>query len=183
MSNINLLPWRIAHKTKKKNTFLLILTLSLMSVIAISFLGKVFIEMKITAQNHRNQFLERQTLILDRRLVEIQEIKKQKLSLEQRIQVIKTLEKKRNSITRLFNALVKITPKGVYINDLIYSGDKIFVKGLSESNKRLARMVRNIDGSAWLSDANISSVIAGPTKPMKLYKFSLNFVVSNEKKR
>ena len=42
-------------------------------------------------------------------------------------------------------------------------------------------MVRNIDGSGWLNDAHISSVVAGLMKPMKLNKFSMSFVVSREK--
>lgn len=181
MSNINLLPWRIEHKKKKKNTFLLILALSSLAVIGISSLGKVFIDMKISAQNQRNQFLQKQILILDRKLVEIKAIKKQKLSLERRIKAIQTLEKKRNLVTRLFNTLVDVTPKGVYIDGVTYSGHKISLNGLSESNKRLAKMIRNIDGSGWLNDAHISSVVAGPLKPMKLNKFSMSFVVSREK--
>ena len=92
--------------------------------------------MKISAQNQRNQFLQKQILILDRRLVEIKAIKKQKLSLERRIKAIQTLEKKRNLVTRLFNTLVDVTPKGVYIDGVTYSGQKISLNGLSESNKR-----------------------------------------------
>ena len=178
MSNINLLPWRIEDKKKKKNVFLAVLGLSLFGAIGISFSGKIFIDMLIENQNQRNQYLQTQTIIIDKRIAAIREIKKQKTSLELRIKAIKTLEKKRNLVTHLFNTLAEVTPKGVYINNITYSGDKIDVSGLSESNNRLARMVRNVDASGWLSDANISSVVAGPTKPIKLSKFSMGFIVS-----
>ena len=180
MSNINLLPWRIEDKKKKKNTFLVILGFSLVVAVSLSFAGKMFIDFKIDAQNKRNQFLQTQTLIIEKRIAEIREIKKQKQSLERRIKAIKTLEKQRNSATRLFNTLVEVTPRGVYLTEVTYSGNQIKTKGLSESNKRLARMVRSIDSSGWLNDANISSVVAGPSKPIKLSKFSMNFVVSNQ---
>lgn len=180
MSNINLLPWRIDDKKKKKNVFLFVLGLSLFAVIGLSFAGKLLIDMKISAQNDRNQFLTMQTLIVEKRIADIREIKKQKKSLERRIKAIKTLEKERNSATLLFNTLVDVTPRGVYLSEITFSGSDISARGLSESNKRLARMVRSIDGSGWLNDANISSVVAGPSKPIKVSKFSMNFVVSNQ---
>lgn len=180
MSNINLLPWRIEDKKKKKRTFIAALAVSLIVVSVFSFVGNRFIDMKIDAQNSRNQFLQRETIIIENRIAEIRDIKKEKQSLKLRINAIKTLEKQRNSVTRLFNTLVDVTPVGIYLSEITYSKDQIMTKGVSESNKRLATMVRNIDASDWLSDASISSVVAGGTDPIKVSKFSMRFIIRNQ---
>lgn len=180
MSNINLLPWRIEDKKKKKSAFLAFLSLALLVTAVLSFAGKLFVDMKIDAQNNRNQFLQRETIIIENRIAEIRDIKKQKHLLERRIKAIKALEKQRNLVTRLFNTLVNVTPRGIYLTEITYSGDRIKTKGLSESNKSLATLVRNIDATDWLSDASISSVVAEVAEPIQASKFSMHFVVSEQ---
>lgn len=54
------------------------------------------------------------------------------------------------------------------------------MNGLSESNNRVSRMMRNVDSSGWLGEAYLSSIVAGPTKPIKLSKFAMKFLVLSE---
>ncbi len=180
MSNINLLPWRDEYKKKKKQGFFVILAISAVIVLGLSFAGKMYVDALIGAQNERNQFLQTQAIILDRRIAEISEIKKEKKELERRIKVIQQLEEKRNEATKLFNTLPEVVPAGVYVNNLSFVNSRIDVKGFTESNGRITNMIRNIDGSGWLGDAFLPSIVAGPTKPIKLFKFSMNFVVLPE---
>ncbi len=177
MSNINLLPWRDAHKQKKKQDFFVVLAVSFLIVLGLSYVGKIYVDALIQAQNERNQFLQTQAIILDRRIAEISQIKKEKKELERRINVIQELEEKRNAATKLFNTLVDVVPAGIYLDNAAFSNEQVDVKGLSESNNRLAKMMRQIDGSGWLGDSYISSIVAGPTKPIKLSKFAMKFVV------
>lgn len=181
MSRINLLPWREEYKKKKKNAFLALLAVSSSVVLGLCYGGKMYIDSMIDAQNARNQFLQTQTIILDRQIAEIKTIKKQKKELVRRINLIQQLERQRNRPTRLFNTLPEVTPPGVYINSIAFKGKRIDIKGLTESNGRVSNMVRNIDSSGWLGDAALPSIVTGPTKPIKLYKFKMNFVVLPEK--
>lgn len=182
MSNINLLPWRDELKKKKKKQFFAMLVVSSFVVLGLSYAGKVYVDSLISAQEQRNQFLQTQSLILDRRIAEIRDIKKEKAELERRINLIQQLEEKRNYATRLFNTLVQVVPGGIYLNNLTFTNEQVDVKGMSESNNRLAKMMRNIDSSGWLGDSYISSIVAGPSKPIKLSNFAMRFTVVPDSK-
>ncbi|PKF61480.1 pilus assembly protein PilN [Psychromonas sp. psych-6C06] len=182
MSNINLLPWREEHKKKKKNAFFVVLLLSSMFVLGLSYVGKIYIDSMISAQKQRNQYLQTQTIILDRRIAEIRNIKKEKAELERRIKLIQKLEEKRNYATRLFNTLAEHVPGGVYLKTITFNAEKVVVQGDAESNNRVTRMMRNIDGSGWLGDSYLRNIKEGPRKPIKLYNFGMDFRVVPEKK-
>ena len=177
MSNINLLPWRDDFKKKKKNTFFAVLGISSLIILGLSYTGKIYVDLLISRQDERNVYLQDETTKLDRRIAQIQEIKKEKLELERRIKLIQELEEKRNHATHLFNTLVDVVPGGIYLNDVTFADENINVKGMSESNNRLAKMMRNIDGSGWLGESSISSIVAGPSKPIKLSNFAMKFTV------
>lgn len=182
MSNINLLPWRDELKTKKKKMFFLFLGLSCIFILGISYLGKLYADSLIGAQNQRNEYLQVQNVILDRRIADVRQIKKEKEELERRILLIQKLEDKRNYATHLFNILPQIVPTGIYLNSITFANGQVDVQGMSESNNRLTKMTRNIEGSDWLGDAYISSIVSGPTKPIKLSQFVMKFIVIPEEK-
>lgn len=182
MSHINLLPWRDDFKKQKKKEFFVILLLSAGVVLGLSYIGKMYVDTLIAAQQQRNQFLQTQTLILDRRIAEIRQIKEEKAELERRINLIQQLEKKRNYAIQLFNTLVDVVPTGIYLDSVVFANEQVDVIGMSESNNRLAKMMRNIDSSGWLGDSYISSIVAGPSKPIKLSKFAMKFAILPESK-
>ncbi|MCP4325437.1 MAG: PilN domain-containing protein [Psychromonas sp.] len=180
MSNINLLPWREEYKKRKKNAFFVVLLLSSMVVLGLSYVGKIYIDSMVSAQNQRNQFLQTQTIVLDRRIAEISQIRKEKKELERRIDLIQKLEEKRNYATRLFNTLTETVPAGVYLKSSTFNDDKVVVKGAAESHNRATNMMRNVDSSGWLGDSNLSNIKEGPRKPIKLYNFDMDFKVVPE---
>jgi len=180
MSKINLLPWREDYKQKKKIAFFTQLGLCCLVTLSLCYTGKMYVDSIIAAQNQRNQFLQTQTIILDRRISEIRNIKQEKAELVRRINLIQKLEQQRNMITHLFNTLPAVTPAGVYVDSITFKDDRVDVKGLTESNGRVSNMVRRVDNSGWLGDASLPSIVSGPTTPIKLYKFSMNFVVLPE---
>ncbi|MFT4836177.1 MAG: type IV pilus assembly protein PilN [Psychromonas sp.] len=182
MSNINLLPWRDDLKKKKKRMFLFFLGLSSILILGVSYSGTLYVDDLIGAQNQRNEYLQIQNTILDRRIVDVRQIKKEKKELERRILLIQKLEEKRNYATHLFNILPQVVPTGIYLNSISFVNGQVDVRGMSESNNRLTKMTRNIDSSDWLGDAYISSIITGPIEPIKLSQFVMRFVVIPEQK-
>jgi len=180
MSNINLLPWRENYKQKKKIAFLILLLISCLATLGLCYSGKIYVDSMINAQNQRNEFLQAQTIIVDRRIAEIYKIKEEKAELVRRINLIQDLEQQRSLITQLFNTLPVVTPAGVYIDSLSFNDGKVDIKGLTESTGQVSNMVRQVDNSGWLGDASLPSIVSGPTKPIKLYNFSMNFIVLPE---
>jgi len=181
MSKINLLPWREEHKKQKKIEFYILLGICCLVVLFLCYLGKMYVDSMIDGQNQRNQFLQTQTIILDRRIAEIRNIQKEKAELLRRINLIQSLEEERNLTTKLFNALPTITPPGVYLESINFIDKRIDIRGLTESNGRVSNMVRNVESSGWLGQASVPSIVTGPTEPIKLNKFLMNFVVLPEK--
>jgi len=181
MSNINLLPWREEQQRNKKTLFFIILISTSLAVLFICYLGKTFIDFKIENQVKRNHFLQTEIQALDKQIAEIVLIRKQKEELEHRINLIQQLEQKRNAATRLFNLLPKLTPNGVYLTTVSFSHDQIKLTGLTESNEKVSQLVRNVEETEWLTDVSLPSIVSGPSKPIKLSKFSMNFfVLSNQ---
>jgi len=177
MSNINLLPWREEYKRKKKKDFFVMLLLSSLGVLGLSYLGKVYVDSMIDAQNERNQYLQTQTIILDRRIAEISDIKKEKAELERRINLIQKLEEKRNYATRLFNTFSEKVPSGIYLKSVTFNSKKVMLQGSAESPNRVTRMMRNMDASGWLGDAHLRNIKEGSREPIKLYDFGMDLIV------
>ena len=167
----------MARRAKKKaeNNVFITLIASCLAVLFTCYLGKIYIDLKIEAQTKRNHFLQTEILILDKRIAEIDLIKKEKNELERRITLIQQLEQKRNAATRLFNVLPKITPNGVYLTSVNFSHGQIKITGLTESNEQVSHMVRKVEKAKWLTDVSLPSIVSGPTKPITLSKFSMNF--------
>jgi len=177
MSMINLLPWREERNKKKKIAFFILLSLCCCVVLVGSWAIKFYIDALIDNQNKRNNFLENQTFILDKKIKQISAIKKEKLTLINRINLIQDLEQKRNLTTHLFNALPEITPLGIHLIAINFNDNKVSVTGLAESNDQVSRMVKNIENSTWLGETSLPSIVAVPSKPIALYKFSMHFIV------
>jgi type IV pilus assembly protein PilN len=181
MSHINLLPWRENYKKQKQVAFYILLACSCLVTLMLCYGVKLYIDSMSDAQNERNQFLQTQTIVLDRRIAEIRTIKEQKAELVRRINLIQQLEQQRNLITRFFNTLPIVTPSGVYINSVTFKNGLVDIKGVSESTGRVSAMVRRVDNTGWLGDAALPSIVSGAVTPIKLYNFSMNSIVLPEK--
>lgn len=181
MSHINLLPWRENYKKKKQVAFYILLACTCLVTLMLCYGVKLYIDSMSDAQNTRNQFLQTQTIVLDRRIAEIRKIKEEKAELVRRIELIQKLEQQRNLITRFFNTLPTVTPSGVYMNSITFKDSMVDVKGVSESTGRVSTMVRSVDNTGWLGDASLPSIVSGAVTPIKLYNFSMNFIVLPEK--
>ena len=58
------------------------------------------------------------------------------------------------------NTLPQLVPAGVNLAKLTFKNDIIKINGTSDSNTRLAVLLRNIEESTWLRDGNLDSIIA-----------------------
>jgi len=158
MTEINLLPWREENRQEQKKNFVVMLVM--VCVFAAAIVGLIHFQMqgKIDYQLSRNQFLSDEIAIVDKQIIEIQELQKVRRSLIERMEVIQDLQGSRPSIVHLFTEIVASVPNGVYLQSLAQTGDNLLIKGEAESNARVSTYMRNLQASAWLKDPNLTVI-------------------------
>ena len=82
----------------------------------------------------------------------------QKEGLLARMQIIEQLQRSRPGIVHVFEELVTTLPDGVYLNSVKQNSQRIEIIGAAESNTRVSALMRNIDGSDWLSKPDLEVV-------------------------
>ncbi|WP_425056601.1 PilN domain-containing protein [Pseudomonas abyssi] len=160
MARINLLPWREQLREERKKEFLTILALVVLFAGALVFLGDRYINGRIDHQNERNAFLKKEITLLDARIKEIEELQARRAQLLDRMKIIEDLQGKRPIIVRVFDELARTLPDGVYFSELAMKGAELSVKGGAESNSRVSNLMRQMDGSDWLTAPNLTAVKA-----------------------
>ena len=160
MARINLLPWREQLREERKKEFLTILALVVLFAGALVFLGDRYINGRIDHQNERNAFLKKEITLLDARIKEIEELQARRAQLLDRMKIIEDLQGKRPIIVRVFDELARTLPDGVYFTELAMKGAELSVKGGAESNSRVSNLMRQMDGSEWLTAPNLTAVKA-----------------------
>ena len=158
MTRINLLPWREELRQEQKKQFVMMLVMT--GILAAAIVGLIHFQMqaKIDYQLSRNRFLQNEILKLDEEIKEISELQKVRRSLIERMEVIQDLQRSRPSIVHLFSEIVSTVPNGVYLKSLQQTGGNLLVNGEAESNARVSTYMRNLSGSEWLKDPNLSVI-------------------------
>ena len=175
MPHINLLPWREeAQRLRQQQYFSILTFLALMSFLIV-FLISQYYQAKVDGQRARNQFLTNEIKVLDARIAEIKTLEEKKKDLIQRMTLIEQLQKSRNVGTQVLDEIAKIVPSGVYIVKLEKQGNELLIEGKSESNNHLANMIREIQSSNLLADAELESITnsAKSSKLLSDFKMSL----------
>lgn len=162
MARINLLPWREEMRQEKKKEYLVQLAVVCALVVVCCFAWVKAMDSSIESQQYRNRMLNQEINQLKKQVAEIKELKKRKKDLEERMRVIQDLEGKRSIIVHYFDELTRGIPDGVYFLSVKRSGSSFSIKGVSESNQRIATLMRNLNNSDWFSSPNLKSVVADP---------------------
>ncbi len=158
MTRINLLPWREERRQEQKKQFAMMALMT--CILAAAIVGLIHFQMqsKIDYQLSRNKFLTKEISKLDEEIKEISELQKVRRSLIERMEVIQDLQGSRPSIVHLFTEIVSTVPNGVYLQTLKQTGSNLLINGEAESNARVSTYLRNLAGSEWLKDPNLSVI-------------------------
>ena len=160
MARINLLPWREQLREERKREFFVLLMGVVIIAAGILFLVDRNFRGDIRYQQSHNDFLRGEILVLDARIVEINQLKEQKEQINARMQVIQDLQGSRPVIVRIFDELVKSLPTGVYFNSLVRSGDRLEIEGIAESNNKVSELMRRLDDSEWFVNPSLQQISA-----------------------
>ncbi|MFT5062671.1 MAG: type IV pilus assembly protein PilN [Gammaproteobacteria bacterium] len=160
MAHINLLPWREERRQQRQKN--LITALVVASLVAASIVGAAWysVNQAMTFQQNRNQFLQAETRLLDRKIKEIKDLEKVKNKLLSRMDVIESLQDSRKQPVHFFNELTTTLPEGVYVLSVNQKGNAVTVSGRAQSNARVSEYMRNIVDSGWFSEPRLVVITA-----------------------
>ncbi len=105
--------------------------------------------------------------------------------------MIEELQANRSQMVHLFDSLVRTIPDGVALTNIKQDGDILTLEGRSQSNARVSTYMRNLEGSGWMTNPDLSIIEAksqdkagqpaGPSMDTKTlpYVFTLKVKLAN----
>jgi len=163
--NINLLPWRAERKELLKKEFLTMLVFGVVVSCGLVLIMHMTVVRQIAAQNENNTYLKNEIKQLDDQIAQIQRLEKEKQQLLAKMEVIQQLQASRPEVVRLFDAIVRIIPPGLFLTNLSRTGSHILIDGKAESNTRVSTFMRNIEASSLFKTPDLTLIQADDMKP------------------
>ena len=160
MARINLLPWRAERRANRQKEFYGMLGLAAVGGLVLSFLIWFHYSQQISGQNTRNQFLQAEIQKMEGKIKEIEALDKQKDRLLARKKVIEQLQANRSQMVHLFDSLVRTIPDGVALASIKQEGEILTLEGRAQSNARVSNYMRNLEGSGWMTNPDLSIIEA-----------------------
>ncbi|WP_300453929.1 PilN domain-containing protein [Accumulibacter sp.] len=174
MIRINLLPHREEKRRARRQQFYALLGLITILAGLLVFLVYSIIGGYISAQDAKNDFLQKEIAVLDKQIDQIRRLKEQSQALMERKRVIESLQRDRAEAVRLLSELVKQMPEGVYVRSLKQEGQKISLNGYAQSSARVSTLMRNIEASPWLEKPQLIEIKAVTVDKRRLNEYSMN---------
>jgi len=175
MAKINLLPWREELRKEQQQQFFIVLGFFAVAAVVIIGLVHVYHSQLIERQLVRNKFLIDQTVLLDKKIEEIQELEREKQGLLDRMRAIEQLQGNRPLIVHFFDELIASLPEGVNVKSISQSGTDITIIGEAQSNARVSSFMRNLESSAWLANPKLDIIQANDVSGTRVSTFTLRF--------
>ena len=179
MAKINLLPWRAERRKQRQQEFMTMLGVAAAAAALISLLIVLYYNGQIDGQNARNQYLTDQIALLDKQIVEINELDKKKAGLLKRKQVIEELQASRSQMVHLFDELARTIADGTQITSVQQNGTEMTLLGRAQSNARVSTYMRNLDASGWMGSPDLSIIELKGSDPALPNEFSLKVTLKN----
>ncbi len=175
MIRINLLPHREAKRALRRREFNFILIGTLVFAAALWYVGKLYLDERVATQQRRNDLLVAENKKLTEQIDEIKKLKDQTAALLARKQVVETLQVNRSASVKLLDQLVRQLPDGVYLKAIKQTGTKVNMVGFAQSNARVSTLMRNLESSPYLMNAELVEIKAATdSNKQRVNEFSLN---------
>ncbi|MBO9873848.1 MULTISPECIES: PilN domain-containing protein [Xanthomonas] len=160
MAKINLLPWRAERRKQREREFYSMLGLAAFAGALLAGLIWFYYDLQISGQNERNAYLQTEIEKVQAQNKEIDTLDEKKRRLLARKQVIEELQAKRSQMVHLFDSLVRTIPDGVVLTSVKQEGDMLTLEGRSQSNARVSTYMRNLEGSGWMTNPELTVIEA-----------------------
>ena len=179
MTRINLLPWRAERRKQRQKDSMVMLAMSAVAAVVLSFLIITYYNNQISGQGERNAFLTAQIAELDQQIAEIEELDRKKAKLLARKEVIEVLQANRSQMVHLFDSLVRTIPDGVVLTSIKQDDQTLTLEGRSQSNARVSTYLRNLEGSGWMTTPELAIIEASGNDKGLPYVFTLQVKLAN----
>ena len=174
MIRINLLPHRQIKRAERQRQFNLMLVATLVAGAAIVFTGQTYITTQIDNQNSRNSRLETAITQLDKEIEDIKKLKEQIRNVLDRKRVVENLQNDRSQAVVLLDELARQLPEGVFLKSIKQTATEITLEGVTDTNARVATLVRNLGNSAYLESPILIEIKAvASSKNLKQSAFTV----------
>lgn len=173
MAHINLLPWREELRKQKQKEFISTSTISAVLAGVLVLVAHLYVNGKIEYQKQRNNFIQTEIDILNKRIGRIQELESMKQGLLARMNVIQDLQSSRPESVHMMDELVRSLPDGVFLNLFKQRNKKLTMEGIAQSNARVSDYMRNIDTSEWFSDPHLDLIRTTESNRRRIANFTL----------
>jgi len=173
MAHINLLPWREELRKQKQKEFITTTAVSAVLAALLVFAAHLYVNGKIEYQTQRNNFLQAEIDILNKRIGRIKELEEMKQGLLARMNVIQDLQSSRPESVHMMDELVRSLPDGVFINTFTQQNRSLTLQGVAQSNARVSDYMRNIDSSEWFSDPRLDQIRTTEKNRRRIANFTL----------
>lgn len=177
MVRINLLPHRQIKRAENQRQFGVMALGVLVLSGAIVFMGWTLIDAKKAAQDDRNKRLDEAILMLDREISDIKSLKDQINSVLERKQIVENLQTNRSQAVVVLDEIARQLPDGIYIKSIKQQGSAIEIQGVSDTNARVATLVRNMNSSNWMESPNLVEIKSNTINNLKQNDFTLNVML------
>ncbi len=158
MSRINLLPWREELRKQNQQQFVVVSAGTAVVAGLLVLLTHMQISGLIGKQEQRNQFLDNEIAVLNKKIDKIKDLEKTKTALLARMDIIQQLQHSRPQSVHLMDQLVQTLPDGLYLNKISQKGNALTLSGSAQSNARVSAYMRNIDSSEWMASPKLEVI-------------------------
>jgi type IV pilus assembly protein PilN len=172
MAKINLLPWREEKRKLREKNFYTGLVFAVLTAVAIIFAASVQIDVMVSYQKARNNYLSTEIKKVEKSIAEIKDLQKKKKSLLERMEVIQKFQTNRSDSVRLLDEIAKVLPEGVHLTSYKQNVKKQNFNGVAQSNARVSAFMRNIARSEWLEKPDLNVIKAKGKVKGDRYKYS-----------
>ena len=173
MAHINLLPWREELRKQKQKEFISTSTISAVLAGVLVLVAHLYVNGKIEYQNQRNNYIQTEIDILNKRIGRIQELESMKQGLLARMNVIQDLQSSRPESVHMMDELVRSLPDGVFLNLFKQRNKNLTLEGIAQSNARVSDYMRNIDTSEWFRDPHLDLIRTTESNRRRIANFTL----------
>jgi type IV pilus assembly protein PilN len=173
MSRVNLLPWRRVRRERRQREFYVMVGAGAAAAVLLVAAWELVVMGMVGRQEDRNDILRGEIAILDEKIREIKGLQAEKARLQARMDVIQDLQVKRPLAVRLFDALARSTPEGVFLTNFGQRDAQLSLQGWAQSNARVSTYMHQLDDSEQFDPSTLRVARAGEHRGLHASQFDL----------
>jgi len=181
MIRINLLPHREVRRRRQQQQFFVTLAAVLILAAATWLLVHTSLSNSYDEQLTRNKYLKDEIVKVDKEIEEIKKLRDMTASLLARKKVVETLQSNRSEVVHLLDDLPRQLPEGVYLKAVKQQGPRVTINGYTQSQARVSTLMRNLEASPHLENANLVEIKAVTQPGSRVNEFTLTVNISRPK--